>query len=188
MSVITPATEITPEELLHLPDAIEFELVDGKLVERHMGSESAEICGRIFILIGIYLREHKLGHLITSEGSYQCFRGEPRKVRRPDASFIRNGRLKDERVPKGHVPIPPDLAIEVLSPGDLAYEVDEKIAEYLGAGVPLVWVVFPLSRTVKIFRPRSSPLGPISDLNESDTISGEDVLPGFSASVAEFFH
>ncbi len=187
MSIITPAGQITPEELLELPDAINFELVDGQLVERHMGSESSEICGRIVVLIGIFLRKHKLGHLLTSEGSYQCFPDASRKVRRPDASFIRNGRLKDERVPKGHVLIPPDLAIEVVSPGDLAYEVDEKIAEYIGAGVPLVWVVYPPSRTVEVRRPRSSPLGPISHLNETDMISGEEVLPGFSASVREFF-
>jgi len=187
MSIITPATEITPEALLKIPDAIKYELVDGQLVERQMGSESSEICGRILVQIGIFLLKHKLGHLLASEGSYQCFANAPRKVRRPDASFIRNGRLKDERVPKGHVLIPPDLAIEVLSPGDLAYEVDEKIGEYLSAGVPLVWVVYPPSRTVVVRRPRTSPLGPISELDETDMISGEDVLPGFSASVREFF-
>src|SRR5947207_2724138 len=132
MSVLTPSTEITPEELLELPDAVNYELVDGKLVERPMGSEAGEICGRIVVLLGIFLRKHKLGHLITSEGSYQCLPDAPRKVRRPDASFIRNGRLKNERVPKGHVLIPPDLAIEVVSPGDLAYEVEEQIAECLG--------------------------------------------------------
>jgi len=80
-----------------------------------------------------------------------------------------------------------DLAVEVLSPGDSAYEVDQKLAEYLSAGVTLIWVVNPDTRTVRIHRPRNAQPGPISMLHESDTIDGEEVLPGFSCKVSEFF-
>ena len=64
---------------------------------------------------------------------------------------------------------------------------DEKVAEYRAAGVPLVWVVWPQSRTVMVYRPLSSPLGRTSLLTDGDAISGEDVLPGFSCAVKEFF-
>lgn len=177
---------ITPEELLRMPDGVDYELVDGKLVERNMGMESSEIAARILILIGIFLRDKRLGRLFGADASYQCF-PDPDKVRKPDVSFIRAERLLGDRILKGHCPIHPDLVVEVISPGDLAYEVEEKVAEYLAAGVPLVWVVNPPTRTVRIRRPRSSPQGIGSELAETDTITGEDVLPGFSCAVRDFF-
>jgi Uma2 family endonuclease len=177
---------ITPEELLRMPDGVNYELVDGKLVERNMGMESSEIAARILVLIGMFLRDKRLGRLFGADGSYQCF-PDPDKVRKPDVSFIRAARLPADQVIKGHCPIFPDLAVEVVSPGDLAYEVEEKVAEYLAAGVPLVWVVNPPTRTVRIRRPRSAPQGSASELTDADAITGEDVLPGFSCAVSDFF-
>lgn len=179
--------QVTPEDLLTIRDAINYELVDGKLVGRHSGMESSKVGARILGMIGMFLGEPPRGHLFGADASYQCFDWAPRQVRKPDGSYIRPGRFPDERVPKGHCPIPPDLAVEVISPGDLADEVEEKVSEYLRANVPLVWVVHPPTRTVRIHRPRTAPPGPIAELREDDTISGEDVLPGFSCSIARFF-
>jgi Uma2 family endonuclease len=187
MSILSPASTVTPEELEAMPDSVDFELVDGKLVERHMGLESSEIAARIIILIGIFLRDHRLGRLFGADAAYRCFPDVPDKIRKPDVSFIRNGRLPGDQTPTGYCPIYPDLAVEVISPGDLAYEVDEKVAEYLKVGVRLVWTVHPPTRTVRIHRPRSAPAGPISELAGSDTVTGEEVLPGFSCNVAGFF-
>src|SRR4051812_17905921 len=144
-SSIAPV-QITPEELLTLPDAINYELVDGRLVERHMGMESSKVGARILGIIALFLGESPRGHLFGADAGYQCFDFAPRQVRKPDVSFIRFGRLPQEQVPKGHCPIPPDLAVEVISPGDLADEVEEKVSEYLRANVPLVWVVHPPTR------------------------------------------
>jgi Uma2 family endonuclease len=188
--LIDPASlppPITPEQLLGVPNSVNYELVDGRLVERNMGLESSGIAARILILIGMFLRDHPLGFLFGPDAGYQCFPDAPAKVRKPDVSFIRFGRLKDDRVPAGHCPVPPDLAVEVISPGDLAYEVEHKVSEYLTAGVPLVWVVHPLTRTVRVHRGRPSPLGNVSHLVESDLIRGEDAVPGFECRVAEFF-
>src|SRR5687768_2661230 len=110
MTTITPRTVFTPEDLLRLPDAVSYELVDGKLVERNMGMESSEIAARILFQIALYLRDHRLGHLFGADASYQCYPDAPNKVRKPDVSFIRSGRLTDERAPQGHCPICPDLA------------------------------------------------------------------------------
>ncbi|HWE97492.1 MAG TPA: Uma2 family endonuclease [Tepidisphaeraceae bacterium] len=187
MSTLTIAAPVTPQDLLHLPDAVRFELVDGKLVERKMGMESSEIAARIVGLLMLFLRDHAVGRLYGADASYQCFVGSPDKVRKPDVSFIRSGRLPGDRSPKGHCPIPPDLAVEVISPGDLAYEVEEKVAEYLAAGVPLVWVVTPPTRRVRVYRTQPQPRGSVIELALGDAISGEDVLPGFSCPVAHFF-
>ena len=187
MSAIAPLKLFTPEDLLHLPDAVGFELVDGNLVERNMGMESSGIAARIIVLLGKFIFDHKLGLLFGSDAGFQCFPAHPNMVRRPDVSFIRTGRLRDDLPPKGHCLIAPDLAVEVISPNDLAYDVEEKVAQYLAAGVPLVWVVNPPTRSVRIHRPRSSRLGSVSELSVDDAIAGEDVLPGFSIPIEDFF-
>jgi Uma2 family endonuclease len=187
MTTITPRTVFTPDDLLRLPDAVSYELVDGKLVERNMGMESSQIAARILILLGRFLTDHQLGLIFGADASYQCFPDAPNKVRKPDVSFIRSGRLADDRAPQGHSRIHPDLVVEVVSPGDLSYEVEEKVAEYLRAGVPLIWVVHPPTRTVRVHRPRTAPQDRVSDLTDADTLTGEDVLPGFSCAVRDFF-
>lgn len=187
MSPLAAAPPITPEDLLSIPDSVSYELVDGKLVERNMGFESSEIAARMIFLIALFLRDHRLGRLVGADASYQCFPDAPNKVRKPDVSFIRSGRFPGDKAPLGHCPIAPDLAVEVISPKDLAYEIEEKVAEYLAAGVPLVWVVHPPTKTVRVHRSRSSPRGSVSELNESDSLDGEDVLPGFTCPVKELF-
>jgi len=185
--VAPPPAQFTPDELLAMPDAVNYELVDGRLVERHMGLESSEVAVRVLLLLGPHVVGKGVGRLFGADAGYRCFPDDPAKVRTPDLSFIRTGRLPGERAPAGHCPIAPDLAVEVVSPNDLMYEVDDKVLEYLGAGVALVWVVNPRTRTVRVHRPRESPLGPISLLGGTDAIGGEDVIPGFSCPVAEFF-
>src|SRR5437870_13609476 len=112
---MTIATErrCTPEDLLAMPEGERYELVDGRLVERNMGSEADWIAGNLFGLLFIWNRTRKCGWLLHSESSYQCFPGKPGQVRRPDLSFIRSGRLATRYVPRGHVRAAPDLAAEV---------------------------------------------------------------------------
>jgi Uma2 family endonuclease len=162
MTTATAVTSrITPEDLLHLPDGVSYELVNGNLVERHMGSESSAVAATIVTAFSNFVRSRREGHVFTTDCGYRCFPDDPEKVRKPDVSFVRAGRLPGGRPPEGWILIPPDLAVEVLSPGDLAYEVDEKVAEYLAAGVKVVWIVNPKTRIIRIHRPDASPLGPI---------------------------
>jgi Uma2 family endonuclease len=183
----TAAARFTAEDLLTLPDAVNYELVDGNLVERHGGAESSAIATAVGACLGAFARARNVGRVFASSCGYQCFRDHPDWVRKPDVSFIRMGRLPEERIPQGHIPIPPDLAVEVVSPGDLAFEIDDKVELYLSAGVRLIWVVSPKTRGVRIHRPKDAQAGPISGLTESQRISGEDVLPGFECDIAEFF-
>jgi Uma2 family endonuclease len=173
----------TPEDLLSMPDGKNFELVDGRLVEQDMGAESSWIEGRLFSRLLWFCEEPRLGFVWPSSNGYQCFPHDPRRVRRPDVSFIRAGRLPGDELPKGHVRIAPDLAVEVVSPRDLAPELDEKLEDYRKAGVRLVWVVYPESRTVMVYRADGS----VSRLHEEDVLSGEDVIPGFRCEVRLLF-
>jgi Uma2 family endonuclease len=77
----------------------------------------------------------------------------------------------------------PDLAVEVVSPGDRAGEVLAKVHEWLDAGCRAVWVVDPQTRTVAVHRSRNE----IAVLQSTDTLSGGDLLPGFSVPVSEIF-
>jgi Uma2 family endonuclease len=182
MSIVEQTT-FTAADLLAMPDGDKYELVNGKLVERNMGMESSVVAGRIFFRIIAFVEQHALG-IVAPEGTgYQCFDNDREGVRRPDTSFVAIGRLPNDAPPRGFCRIPPDLAVEVVSPNDTYYEVEEKVQEYLEAGVKLVWVVNPDNRTLRVHRPDGTP----TDLDENEIVSGEDVLPGFTCRVGEFF-
>lgn len=177
--------EVTPEELLAMPDGGHYELVDGKLRERKLGALSNVIAMRMGRRLADHCEDNDLGWLFAADQGYQCFPWQPDQVRRADVSFIRLERYPLERLSAdGFTTIPPDLAVEVVSPDDLASALDEKVAEYLRAGVKLVWVIRPAVRAVQVFR---------ADRSESwlwgvdAELSGEDVIPGFRCKVADLF-
>jgi Uma2 family endonuclease len=176
-------TTFTAADLLAMPDGDRFELVDGKLVERDMGMESSVVAGRVFLRIGAFVEQHHLGWAAPEGTAYQCFEDDRERVRKPDASFVARGRFPNDTPPRGHCRIAPDLAVEVVSPNDSYYDVEHKVQEYLAAGVKQVWVVNPDRRNVRIHRLD----GTTTDLDENDEITGEDVLPGFTCRVGEFF-
>jgi Uma2 family endonuclease len=173
----------TPEELLTMPDGHRYDLVDGRLVERPMGAISSLIAATIIQMVRQHATAQNLGLVFATDCGYQIFADHPNQVRFPDASFIARGRLPDDRVPPGHVRIPPDLVVEVVSPRDTACELDQKVEEYLRAGVRLIWVVYPSTRRVMVYRTA----GGISRLGPADELGGEDVLLGFACRVADLF-
>ncbi len=158
-----------------------YELVDGELVERVMGAEASWVAGKLHSLLEAYGESSKSGWSFVADLGYRCFDGRPKLVRKPDVSFVRRERLPGG-LPKGDLRIPPGLAVEVVSPNETVYELDEKVEEYLAVGVPLVWVVNPQTRTVIVHRPD----GRLTKLREADELSGEDVLPGFRCAVRDF--
>jgi Uma2 family endonuclease len=183
MSTVATKQRYTPEDLLTMPDAVSYELVNGELVERNMGWKSSEIGVDVAFLLKAHCKAHGLGWVVGADASYQCYPDAPKKVRKPDVSFIRLDRMPAEEKPEGHCRIAPDLAVEVVSPNDLFYKVEDKVEEYLTAGVRLVWVVNPPTRTVHVYRAD----GTTTKLREADELSGEDVVPGFRCRVSELF-
>ena len=177
---MSPTTLLTPDDLLTMPDGEHYEYINGHAVEKHMGAKSDKLSLRLGGWLDQFVLLHGLGHVFGSSAGYRCF---PRKVRKPDASFVRAGRLPNEEVPDGDISLTPDLAVEVVSPNDLYEEVEEKLNDYRLAGVKLLWVVSPQSRTVLIRRLDGS----ANLLPETGELSGEDVVPGFTCKIADLF-
>jgi Uma2 family endonuclease len=184
MAAVATEKLYTPEDLLTMPEGDRYELVDGRLKERDMSFWSSYVSGNVHYVLNSFNREKKSGWVAPEGATYQCFAHAPATVRKADVSFIRLERMNlVQAMADGHCRIAPDLAVEVLSPKDNAYEVDEKVQDYLRAGTSLVWVVNPLQRTVEVHRRN----GPGIILRETDRITGEEIIPGFECQVSEFF-
>jgi Uma2 family endonuclease len=173
---------ITADELYAMEDSVGYELVDGQLRERNVSKESSRIGMEIGRQLGNEAKRTGEAEVYGSDLGYQCFPPESTKdIRKPDASVVRKERLAALPADFGYMPIPADLVVEVVSPNDLAYELNEKVEEYLSAGFPLVWVVDPPRKTITIHRGDGS----VTKRHENDEISGESALPGFRCRVAE---
>ncbi len=160
-----------------------YEFVDGEWVERKMGIKSSRIGVILARHLDVYAEAQKAGFVIGSDGGYKIFPHAPKLVRYPDVSFIRRGRLPNDELPDGHMLIPPDLAVEVVSPNDLAEEIERRVQDYLGAKVSLIWVIYPKSRCVRVLHLDGS----ARQLNETEELQGETILPEFSLRVERLF-
>ena len=178
-------TTYTADDLLHMPDGDNHELVNGQLVEiEPMGGKAGWIAGQILTQLNLYSDDGKRGWAFPADAGIRCYPDDPEKVRKPDTFFVRRGRLENEEIPEGWVPIAPDVVVEVISPTDRYYAVMGKVREYLDAGVRLVWVINPDEQTLMVHRATG---GDPSLLHVNDTLSGEDVLTGFSCPLASIF-
>ncbi len=185
-STIEKAKTYTLEEYTRLPDdGKSYELVKGALVEMGQpGNRHGRVGTKLLRRLGDYVEKNQLGAVYFPTG-FVLDKTNPKKptVRAPDIGFLAVNHVpsKDE---DGPIPRPPDLAIEVVSPSDVWSKVDEKVDEYLTAGVPLVWVIYPPRKTVFVHKPNQ----PMSMLiNSQAELSGEQVVPGFKITIAELF-
>ena len=177
------AALLEPDDLLDLPDGEHYELIDGRPVEKPMGAESDRISVNIAVALSDTVKKARLGYVFGSSTGFRCFPSRPGLVRKPDASFVARGRFVDEKIPTGNIEIAPDLAVEVISPNDLADELEEKVWTYLAAGIKLIWIVSPAARTIRVIRSDNTCV----ILGHSEMLSGDHVVPGFSCSVADLF-
>jgi Uma2 family endonuclease len=172
----------TADEFL-LIDHHGLELVDGRVQEKNMGAFSSSVGAWI---LGVLMRGfdwEKHGFFLDAEGGYQCWTSDRDRVRKPDISFIHRQRLPGGMVPDGWCPVSPDFAVEILSKNDTVEETEEKIGEYIEAGVPLAWIVDPKQRELRVYR--GSLPGQL--LRGADEVQGGTALPGFRCQVKELF-
>ena len=173
---------MTAAELLAMPkDDCRHELVKGELITMApVGKHHGSVVSEVMPSIVAFIKARDLGKAFTEVGF--VLSTDPDTVRAPDVSFVRKDRLDIDRSP-GYFPFEPDLAIEVVSPNDRYTEVDEKVAEYLAADTRLVVVIDPRRRTII----KHSARGEVTRLGEGDTLTLDDVIPGFELSVDEIF-
>jgi Uma2 family endonuclease len=176
-----PATEQDLLDLAGKTDRL-YELINGILVEKPMGLPESFLAMVLGGLLGNWVSAHNLGAVL---GPDAMMRLAPRLVRLPDVSFARWDRFPNRQV-QVNVPIPdlvPDLAVEILSVSNTADEIERKRQEYFGHGTQVVWVIDPRARTVEVFTaPAVSTL-----LQETGTLTGNPVLPGFTLPLRELF-
>ncbi len=187
MSAVLEETKnrlITADELFTMPNTKHgCELVRGKLV-KYMPTEIIHgiVATHIGQALSIFVRANKLGIVLAAETGFYIFQ-TPDTVRAPDASFVGNEKLAKYGITEKFFPDAPDLAVEVVSPSDRKKEIEEKIKDYLSAGVHLVWIIYPQNRIIAVYRQNNI----VSILRENDEIDGENVLPDFRLSLSELF-
>lgn len=183
MNALLERMDVTPEELEAMSKDYNYELIDGRLVERHMSTWANVVAGRLQYQLAHFCAEQKLGYVIPGTNEYQCFPWAPRQVRKADLSFIRLGRLTPAQMQRGFTRVAPDLAVEVVSPNDLFDEIEERVANFLRAGTALVWVVSLKTQLVYVHRAD----GTMAKVSTDQELDGGDVLPGFRCPVAALF-
>jgi len=157
------------------------ELVEGVLVEKAMGYRESRLAMVLGYFLEGFLRTHDWGLVTGAQGTVRLF---PGLVRIPDVAFTTWGRLPNRRLPDEPIPqLAPDLAVEILSRGNTAPEMQRKRQEYFTAGVRLVWEVDPDARTVSVYTAADA----MTILTQTDVLGGGDVLPGFTLPLAQLF-
>ena len=175
---------ITADELLEmdLPPG-RYDLIDGELY--HMaaaGGGHGRLTMRITLPVGNHVVGHDLGELFAAETGF-VLAEDPDVVVAPDCAFVRSGRLDPRRDGRGFVCLVPDFAVEVVSPNDFPKLIQLKLDKYLEARIPLLVLVYPERRTVRVFRDGRE----TEVLEIDDVLDGGDVLPGFRLAIAEIF-
>jgi Uma2 family endonuclease len=173
---------VTAEELLQMQDEdCRTELIDGEILRMApAGGEHGEVTHNAGLLLGVHVRAGRLGRMVGAETGF-LLRRHPDLVRAPDVAFIARQRIPPGGLPKGYIPFPPDLAVEVVSPNDTDQYVLRKVQDWLAAGTRLLWLVYPGRARVVVHAPGQS----IRTLGPDDLLDGDDVLRGFSCRVAE---
>ena len=176
-----PQHKYTVEEFEELFAQAEYgdrllELIHGAIIEKMPTEEHGVVAGNVVFALRGYVQSHKSGR-VGVEVRHRL-PNDQWNLRMPDVSYSTARRAL---VIKGSVPAMPDLAVEVQSPEDSVKAMREKATYYLANGAKLVWLLYPRKRMVEIY----SANGEIDILHEGDTLSGEDVLPGFTLPVAK---
>ncbi|HXJ91808.1 MAG TPA: Uma2 family endonuclease [Terriglobia bacterium] len=174
-------TILTLEQFDQLPivEGVQYELDEGEVAAMTEPMPRHNVVrDNVAAVLRDFVRPRKLGRVFAETG-YQL---SPETVRIPDVSFVPTERMRgldlDRRIAGA-----PALAVEVVSPTDLAQELAHKIDQYLAAGVRVVWVVYPNMREVHVFREG----GAASVLGSDDSLEAPDLLPGFAIRVGELF-
>jgi len=181
MSTLTPAENLTEEQLLSMPHLGKTEMIDGKLIVAPAGFEHGDVALALAGELRNHVRKHKLGRVVDSSTGFWMRSGN---LLSPDVAFVAAARLQGlKRLPRKYFRGSPDLVAEVLSPNDRPAEIERKIAEYFETDTRLLWLVDPEQRTVQVYRD-----GRVTrTLRGNEAIDGEDVVPGFVLKLEDLF-
>ena len=171
---------MTAEELMNLDDDTHrHELIKGELLTMSLPKfRHGLVTANLLMILGQYVKSNQLGQVYAETG-YQL-ESDPDTVLGPDVSFVTRRRTGEPL--ESYYPGPPDLVIEVLSPGDRRGKVEQKVSLWLESGARSVWLVNPRRQTVELI----SPSGERRILQVTDELV-DDTVPGFRVPVSEIF-
>jgi Uma2 family endonuclease len=176
-------TLLTAEEYRRIPDRGPSELVRGEVIEMSPPSyRHGVVCVNVSVALKLWARSRNAGSVAGNDAGVMTERN-PDTVRGADVQFISRARLPGGYPDEGYPAVPPDLAVEVISPSDRWTEVVQKVDEYLEAGVLEVWLVEPQNEFVEVYRADQPPVRFEGD----ELLTSEKVLPGFQCVVRDFF-
>jgi len=168
---------------MHLGDEVCGELIRGVFCEMPKpGMRHGQLALRLGAKLFNHVDERQIGTVVGEVGV--LLERDPDTVRAPDAAFISHDRLPKGSVPARYDETIPELVVEVVSPSDRHADVRDKARMWLSFGVQLVWVVFPVERTVEVHR---ADVDAAQTLTEADSFDGGSVLPGFSYPLSQLF-
>ncbi len=173
------ATEEDVVTALEAKDRRFYELVDGVLVEKPMGWSESILAGALIRILGNYVDDNDLGVVAGEGGPYRLKLG---LIRLPDVSFVPWSHLPDGEAENVKVcPVIPTLAAEVLSESNTKAEIARKLREYFEAGVKLVWVIDPKTKSAKVYTSTTK----VKEIGLDGVLDGGRVVPGFKVTLTD---
>jgi Uma2 family endonuclease len=179
--MVTPR-RATVEDVLRLSSQGQrYELIDGELVPMSPnGLQHGAVEAYVGWVLGNHLFPHKLGKLLLGEPLFQL-NSEGTLARAPDIAFVSRQRLRGIDL-TGPINGAPDLAVEIVSPGDSAKDLETKVETWLAYGTLAVLVMYPDSQHVVLWRDRSA-----IRLSGDEVLDLDPALPDFHCPVRELF-
>ena len=184
-ALTTLGTEpITAEQLLKMDaKGMRGELIRGVFCPTmSAGMKHGEIVVNLVMLLGAEIKPNRLGRLMASDSGVKV-ETDPDTVREPDIAYFSRDRLALDADVPGYAEVPPDLVVEVVSPSDSVRGTNDKARMWINTGVQLVWVIWPETKMIEVHRPAQ----PVTTLRETDTLTGENILPQFTVPVKDIF-
>jgi len=181
---------MTAEDLARLPDdGWKYQLIEGRVLRMPpAGGDHDNIAARLVILLGVFVQTRSLGEITLSQSGYLVnLPDEQEKLLVPDLAFVSAARVpkRGTAEAKGFWRLAPDLVVEVVSPSQSQSEMEKTARRWLEAGTRLVWIIWPDTQQVDVWRPGVEQ--PTSTLGSSEELDGLDVLPGFRCPIARLF-
>ena len=178
---MSTATRVTLDEFMRMQETAEaicYELDEGELLVTPSPTlRHNEIRARIHEALRTFSRTRKLGY-VTSETDFLL---APDTVRRPDVAFLTTTHLQRVDIDRSPVNGAPALAVEVISPSNLAQDTFKKVHQYLTSGSEVVWVIYPPLKVIEVHDSTGT-----HELRNG-FLQAQQLLPGFSLSLAEIF-
>jgi Uma2 family endonuclease len=181
--IVPPPGLATETDVLRIQDTEgrTCELIDGVLVEKAMGYFESRLAAVLIAILDRFLEQNDLGIVLAPDGALRILGDQ---IRAPDVAFLSWRHFPGRILPREPVPaLVPDLAVEILSEGNTAREIERKLDDYFAAGVALVWIVDPRSESAEVYMGRDNHRA----LSLADSFEGGSVLPGFHLPLRHLF-